>query len=1272
MWVAKGTPFVTCHSAIQFSISLVLFTHAARGHESASAHHPLINIFKLRSRLIWRTGKEFRVPTGSIHLLWNGALECAYRKSLEVPIAGVHHSAAACGHGPDMVWKGGDAVAYCLKNQESSLQHRLMAGDSDFILYDTAVTHPELKIVTQKHQYHPVASAASGSTWSQSVFFSLVSWTKPVESLIKESLPQPKRIDMEGTASFPPFNLTFQKCAEVSRRNQSQIVTVKLIISSMDMQSTYNLSQLTIRDAISGLSIQSNMGKETELGFQTYNKDILQAGEYYVINYTAILNTDGSKDWRNISLPAYLNFGKMSQDDYIQIEPLVADFMLTEEAVIEIFPDHGIHFLGFVAAFIVSFALACLILIIFKRVRNPPQQQMEKEQSHSSYTLIGDAAEWFKENLQLEDKAIGIWMFEDPENMIQAFNDLHILSSIQMDTELEYCRKQMHIDAIVLLLRNLKPKEILSPSLEERFSSVFRRQFEEMEARLWIEYHGVLATTAAQSNEEAGEKLETLNMRQRGEEEETELLIQKMDEEFQLETLMDQQLAFQRKVLDEGLANRKSLVNRIKRGVNHRRNLLNAASLHISAFADLLINTTYLTEGQMESVLDSVHQEILVMKLKLDEVMDQEKKLIHCKLISERREHIFKKICEQEHQQKQLASLLSTSGERRFNHRKYLMDWHELLHNQCAELGELVEKLDKEAVDQLETLNMQLVKNASMKIKTIHAEFYQKLVSLGVPQDYLRRMIEDQDEEINIQHEKQTEQAEIDEHKENESLENVRGKISKQLHSEIEEQNSLRHWNEWIFQNIMKSPLLLSEDEFQKMMLTYFENFCKMDNSLSLPKLCERSRIQQRLTTWRKTEAEKLEQQWKNWEKMKPKEVGHGDQGKLLARQEYMRDKIKLYEEENDKVYEEMNVVHAELLQQKANQMKDLEESLGVCMASIQLCRAEKQVSVLEIHTAVLNLQALLLDELSTAGSVPQSECVQIAQEHICKLEQLVCLHSEMLQHQLAMQSELTEHNSWMLTQSRHSIEDDTAQSSSQIFNCLQRAMFKYQELIEAETERLRDEDRKSQLIEDVKRQLLVKTLLSLQDQEMRLAAYLIEQLEVPMSEFQALLNLILPNATNEEFSLIVNGMYSERIIGSKINENKADEKGNRRLQRSKKSLDQKLRNKLIDEYQENIHNPCSKKGSVLKKRGLQLTKQVSFSPEHGSPESCPAKADDHHEPIDEALGQALDMPETGEKVFVFRIKEEVHCSSDLQPKKKKKRNFLNYKRAAVANLDGL
>ncbi|XP_038648495.1 limbin-like isoform X3 [Scyliorhinus canicula] len=1252
------------------------------------------------------------------------------------------------------VGKVGDPVAFCFEDRGSppEPQHRLMADSSGLMLYEATHTPSvtELKAISQKHQHHPLTSAASDSMWSQSVFFLLVSWTKPFEALIRgiPSQSPPKHRNVEKTAGPSPFNLTFQKCAEVTGKNESQMVTVKLILSSMAVQSALNISQLTIRDNISGLSIRSNMGRQTEIGFQTYTKESLQAGEYYVISYTAVLNAGESQDWRIISLPAYLNFGNVSQDAPVRIAPLVADFVLAKEAVIRVSANHGIHFLGFIVAFVVSFALVCSVLIVVHviRGRNLPLQQVERNQSSSSYVLIGDAAEQLKARLQLEDKAIDILVHEDLQTMTQAFNDLHMLNAIHTDTDLEHYRKRMNIDAAVLLLRNVKPDGFLSPLFEERLSSVVRGQFEEMENRLCVQHDGMLAALAAQSNQETREKMEDLYLRQR--QEEAELCVQNMDEacredldqlhtleqerlkyslsvahqevlgnarrelvvrlrqafrsiifdqlaevtrqeefdatsasqllhenwhfQFQLEKLMDQQLAFQRMILDKGLAHRKNLVNRIERGVKHRRNLLNTAALHIAGFANLVKNAGYLTDGSVESLLTMIQQEILAVKKKLQEDMDQEKKLIHCKLISERREHIVRKICEQEHHQKQLASLLHTSGERRYNYNKYLVNWHDLLNSQSAELGELVEKLDEEAVDQLETLHMQLTKNASLKIKKIRVEFVQELVRIGAPKDHLRQMAEDQDEEVNTQEKKQKDQEENNKRKANESLEKVREELSQRLQSEIEEQKFLRHWNQLVFQNILKNPLVLSNEEIQKMMWRYLDNFCQMDNSLALPKMCERSRTQSRLTEWGNTKLERLEKRWKKRDKLKTKELGHGDGINLIAQQERTRDKIKLYEEENKRAAEEMSVVCTELLHQRANQMKELEESLGACMASIQLCKAEKQVSALEIHIAILSLQTLLLEELSTAGSVAEAEVTQTVQAHIRELEHLGRLHSDTLHHELANQSERTEDDSWILTQSSHPNEDDAEQSSSQMFICLQQAMLKFKELMEAESKRLRNEDRCSQLLEDVKGQLLVKTMLSLQDEEMKLAAFLMQRLKVPMPVFQALLNLLLPNATEKELTLVVNGICPESFISSEINEDKVDEQGKRRLKKSKMSLDLKVRNKLIGEYLENIGTPFRKKRSILKRKRLQLMKQVSFSHSHCSLELPPAEADDHPESINEGLGQMLNMPDTGEKVFTFCIKEEIPCSSDLQPKKKKKRNFLNFKRSSVANMDGL
>uniref|UniRef100_UPI00398E5B05 limbin-like isoform X2 n=1 Tax=Pristiophorus japonicus TaxID=55135 RepID=UPI00398E5B05 len=1355
---------------MKFSISLLLFTafsHTAHIVAIANITYPLTDTFKLLSHGRTRAGKELREFGGltsspNLPQQQNGPLGCGYRKHLDVPLVGIdigHTTACAVlGQNQDLIVKGGDAVINCLEDQDS-LKHKLIAGSSGLILYDAADTHSELKIMSQKHQYHPLSSAASGSMWSRSMIFSLVHWTKPIESLIKGgSTPSPpKSRSMERTAGSSAFNLTFQKCAEVSGKSEFQIVTVRLMVRSSDVQSTLNISQLTIRDAISGLSIRSNMGTKTEIGFQTYTKEFLQAGEYYVIDYTAVLNPGESKEGRTISLPAYLTFGNGSQGDHIKIEPLVADFTLTNKAAIEVSPDHGIHFVGFIVAFIVSFALVCLILIVVFHVRRvdrrtPPPQQVKRNQSNSSCAVTRDAAERLKENLRLEDKVIDILVLEDPQNMTQAFNDLHVSNAIQVETELEYNRKRLNINAIVLLLRNFKRERVLSPLSEERLSTVFREQFEEMEGRLCLEHDGMMATLAAQSNQETREKMEALYRRQRQEEEEAELLSQNMDDkvasqcrkdleqlhtfeqkqlkrsllvtheeasgnarrelvvrlrqalqniifdqlkevtsqeelgptstsqllheswqiQFQLEKLMDQQLAFQRKILEEGLANRKSLVSRIQYGVDQRRNLLNTAALHIAGFVNLVKNAGYLTEGQVESLLEMVQQEILVVKLRLDEVLDREKKLIHCKLIGERRKHMVRKICEQEHQQKELASLLTTSGERRFNHNIHLMDWHDLLNNQSAELGDLVEKLDEGAVDQLETVTVQLTKNASLKIKKLHAELVEELVSLGIPQDYLKQMAEDQQKELNILQENQKEQKENEKRDANESLEKFKEELSKQLHSEIEEQTFLRHWEQLVFQNMIKNPLALSEEEIQKMMLSYLDNFCQMDNSLALPKLRERSQLQAYLTGWRDAKLEKLEQQWKKWDKLKLKELGHGNRVKLVALQERTRDKIKLCEEENERAAEEVSKVCAELLRQRANQMKELEESPGVCLASIQLCKAEKQVSTLEIHTAILNLQTLLLEELSTAGSMPESECSQIVQAHIRELEQLVRLHSDTLQHELTVQSELTERNSWTATQSRYLTEESTAQSNSQMFLCLHQAMFKCKDTMEAETQRLKDEERNSQLLEDVKEQLVVKSLLALQDQELKLAAYLMQRLQVPITVFQMLLNLLLPNASEKELTLVVKGIYPERIPRSKINEDKAAEQRQRRLRGSKKSLDVKLRNKLIGEYLENVHTPCRKKESILKKKRLQLMKQVSFSHRHGSSEFPPVEVDDHPEAINEALGEVLNMPDTGEKVFVFRIKKEVPYSSDLQPKKKKKRNFLNFKRSAVANLDVL
>ncbi|XP_062902765.1 limbin-like isoform X4 [Mobula hypostoma] len=1234
------------------------------------------------------------------------------------------------------------------------------------------------------------ANAASSSIWSQSVF-SLVTLGKLLESPRRRKYPH-SPLKKEYSARSPrssTINVTFQKCAEVNGRT----LTVRLIISNLDVQSASNVSQLTIQDSISVLSILSNVGNETAMGFQTYTKGSLQAGEHYIINYTAVLKAGEPGEEKNISLPAYLTIGSRTQGSQIQSGPLKADFILMMKAAAQVSPDHGIHFAAFITAFVVSFVLVCLILITIFHVRritgrNPSLQPVRRERSNASSLVTDDGAECLKENILHQDRVIDILLLEDPENMTRALDDLHLLNAVRLDTYLEYHRKKMNLNAVLLLLKKFKHSKDLSPLSEERFSMVFRERFEEAESRLNTEHKEMLAILAAASVQEARHKMEDLYRKQEQEDKEAELLMQNVDDEiatqwrkdleqlhmlqqqhlksslwvtheeasaqaqrelmvrlrqevqkniydqlkelirleeldptssrqimqeswhiqFQLEMLMDHQLAFQRKLLEESLAIKRDLAKRIQRSVDNRRYLLNTAALHIADFIRLVKNAGYLTEGQVKSLLEMVHQEILVVKLRLDEVMNEEKNLMHSKLVSERRKHIVRKIGEHEHQGKELASLLAISGEKRPCYNKYLMDWHELLKKQATELGELVEKLDKDAFNQLEMLREQLTKDALLRIKKIYSELIQELLKLGVSNDYLKQMADNQDKETNVLHEKQMRQEEKENHDADESLEKVREELSNQLHSEIEEQKFLRLQKYSIWQDLMKSTLVLSEEEIQQMMQSFLAAFCQMDKSLAPPKLCERCVLQTHVTDQRKAKMEKLELRWRKQDKLKAKEYGRDDEAKVVVWQERTRRKLKLYDEEAERAAEAIDKITAveqsclrgchcptarkaddgcgrigclkfyqtstsedsiqvcaKMFHQRANQMKVLEEKLGVCMASIQLSRAERRVRALEIHTATLNLQTQLLEEMAKAGLKCEAACTEVVQEHISDLEQLICLHSDKLQHELHAGCEETEWNSWVEMQSNPLTEKDTAECSNQMLISLYQAMSKCNDTVEAESQRLRNEDRNSQLLEDVKGQLVAKTLLNLQDQEMKLAAYLIQQLGIPVGVCQAVLNLLLPNAIQEELVLFVNRIYPEGNVSSGMNKDKMDEKRKRKLW---ESLELNLRSKLIGENLGKMNVPYGRTGSILKKKRLQLLKQVSFSQSHGSSEIRP---DEDPELINERAGQMLKMADTGEKVFVFRIKKEDPCSSDL-PSRKKKRNFLNFKRSAVANLDGL
>lgn len=89
----------------------------------------------------------------------------------------------------------------------------------------------------------------------------------------------------------------------------------------------------------------------------------------------------------------------------------------------------------------------------------------------------------------------------------------------------------------------------------------------------------------------------------------------------------------------------------------------------------------------------------------------------------------------------------------------------------------------------------------------------------------------------------------------------------------------------------------------------------------------------------------------------------------------------------------------------------------------------------------------------------------------------------------------------------------------------------------------------------------------------------------------------------------------------------------------------------------------------MVKKKQLDLLEKASFLHLGWLHMHPPVEHSDPPVPLNMATAEAIELLDTGEKVFLFREMSDPIFSLQNSPRKKKK-NFLNSKKAALANMD--
>ncbi|XP_014644362.1 PREDICTED: limbin [Ceratotherium simum simum] len=733
-----------------------------------------------------------------------------------------------------------------------------------------------------------------------------------------------------------------------------------------------------------------------------------------------------------------------------------------------------------------------------------------------------------------------------------------------------------------------------------------------------------------------------------------------------VEELMDFFQASKRYHLSKRFGHREYLVQNIQSSDTRVQGLLSTAAAQLSLLIQKHERAGYLDEDQMEVLLERAQTEVFSIKQKLDNDLKQEKRKLHQKLIIKRRREMLQKHKEQRKGQLSVGEAFRAAE----GADQYLGQWRSLMADHSAALEELQERLDQAALDDLRALTLSLSEKATEELRRLqNSVMTQELLKRTVPWLFLQQILEEHGKEMAAR----AEQLEAEERdRGQEGVQSVRQRLKDDaLEASTEEQAELRHWEHLVFLKLCSSAFSLSEEELLQMRQEVHGCFAQMDRSLALPKIRARVLLQQLQTAWREAEFLKLDQALAAPElqqQSKARKPRSKSKSKIDLLKKCIQDKIQLFDEQASGDLVEK--VRGELLRERVQQLEAQESRFAESLVSLQFQKAARMAKTLCAYTALLSIQDLLLEELSVSETLTKSACTQILESHTPELQELERkLEDELaLQEAAQLQRALESRQQWAGDGPGLLNEPEETDSERQVSAVLRRALSKGQELLEQHQQSLREEQESSVVLEDLLENMETDTFVTLYSQELRLASYLSKLTMVPGGTLRRLLSVALPAASQPELLAVLDSVsqkHQDHAGESDGSGEQADLGRRGKHQAWWQALESKLRGELVSRGLEKMLWAHRRKESILKKTCPPLRERVMFLGEeswpHLSLESIGELA-----PVPIVGADTVDLLNTGEKLFIFRNPKEPEISLHIPPRKKKK-NFLNAKKAAWA-----
>eukprot|EP00058_Branchiostoma_floridae_P023396 XP_002608886.1 hypothetical protein BRAFLDRAFT_129933 [Branchiostoma floridae] len=644
------------------------------------------------------------------------------------------------------------------------------------------------------------------------------------------------------------------------------------------------------------------------------------------------------------------------------------------------------------------------------------------------------------------------------------------------------------------------------------------------------------------------------------EEEAARIMREHKENQATINRLMDEEMSRQRMLLEEKLAQRRAMAKAKEHQEDHNKKVLNTLATQQAGIVQEMREDGKLSAEQEQMFKERIRREMLAARERHDKSRESQEAALQKRLAELKKKRLAEKEAEQrqevdEFEKKQQEMQSEGEGDAE----DYIDARHQLMSRHVTEMNNLEISLDKDASDQLDRLTFDLTKMAQDEIVLFKDKLCAELGSAGLTIFNYRKMIP-----IFVSPEVTVQGSEITVTRTHLPL-GEELLLSFQAEMECKERECAESSpNLTIPANVTYRSVAVQQTANSTQL---FRNYGYIGLALIVfllvgivvGLLCcfllGRTRGMQvrplKRQRYRGSDSE-----------------GELDDVSLLKQQ--LQERISLLSEESQaRMDDDIETIRVEMLQERAQALKDQEERLGGLLSSLQMERARELATIEEQREALNKLTTNLVDELSDKGVLTDPECKKVIEQHkkdVDKLEKK--LHHQRQRQEEELKKKLTEkmmqREKSMLQLHEERLREIHSQEASKTAARFKMAAMKNKYMMESEKQRQKMERGVEQNLEDYRRQWDMKRKQALQEQELKFISGLVKTGRFEREELFSVLTLLFPH--NTDISQILEKIYTEESHSSDESDG-GRRKKSRGISRRESTLALRIREATLGPY---------------------------------------------------------------------------------------------------------